>query len=458
MDLNKIIDRLIDDKGTGVVNEDLQDEINNLYQKKREQAARIEQAMERISELETQVFENQEGFNKNKLAEKDIHSLRSDLADKIEDLKLRQDQDLAQTNNRLMKRIDDLQAAIEDMDKNVDEIERRRLAGENNILKKSMQILREGNIEGEILDLKRRIKDIEHEVNKPKEKQIKLNIEKEEIIKEIVQGMAQFEKDINDMKKQLAEHDRDIQDTAKLIHVLDLEKTKDQEKLENLRNRVDDLDHLKEIVKKDRIENTQNLDELRLACESEFNNVKKAEITDFKNLNTKVNELIVLQDVVEQIADQVEFMQKEIEGVRREHGHTPVRMKNKVAADNLTSSMTPSTMLFSDLKNRRSTFNIDEEIGMRPKRGGLKKGEGPSSKNISFDLSDRRASPMTDKVRESLFTKSRLTRHLADMPPDRQRDYIQIDNENWHKKDLQYKLRGESPEDPDRPEKRKEFA
>ena len=265
MDLNKIIDRLIDDKGTGVVNEDLQDEINNLYQKKREQAARIEQAMERISELETQVFENQEGFNKNKLAEKDIHSLRSDLADKIEDLKLRQDQDLAQTNNRLMKRIDDLQAAIEDMDKNVDEIERRRLAGENNILKKSMQILREGNIEGEILDLKRRIKDIEHEVNKPKEKQIKLNIEKEEIIKEIVQGMAQFEKDINDMKKQLAEHDRDIQDTAKLIHVLDLEKTKDQEKLENLRNRVDDLDHLKEIVKKDRIENTQNLDELRLA-------------------------------------------------------------------------------------------------------------------------------------------------------------------------------------------------
>jgi len=179
--------------------------------------------MERISDIEKDLYENQEAMGRNKLSEREMSSLRIEFTGKVEDLKLRQDQDLAQTNNRLMKRIDDLQGAIEQLNKSMDEAEHRRMNGENNILKKSIQILQEGNIEGELLDLRRRLKEVETEVHRPKEKQQNFNIEKEEIIQEIVQGMATFEQDITKTKKQLAEQDRDLQDAAKLLHVLDQE-------------------------------------------------------------------------------------------------------------------------------------------------------------------------------------------------------------------------------------------
>lgn len=437
--LRKVVEKLMDDRGASNSNE-VEGEINNLYQKKREQAARLEQAMERISDLENHMYENQDALAKNKFSDRDLASIRQEMVNKVEDLKLRQDQDLAQTNNRLMKRIDDIQITITEMDQNMDEIERRRLNGENSILKKSMQILKEGNIEGELLDLRRRIKDLENEANKPRERTQKINIEKEEIIREIVQGMATFEKDIIEMKKQITEQDRDIQDAAKLLHVLDQEKTKHQERLDNLRNKITDLEHQYDTTKAYRVEQSQNIEELRLATESEFNSVKKAEINDFRNLNTKINELVGIQDVVEQLADRVEYLQKDLDGIRNVQDHTPVRMRNKVGAENLTSSMTPSTMLLSDLKNRK-TYYIDEEE-IRSKQKGRGNFEG---RNISFDDYDHRNSPMTDKVRESLFTRSRLSKYLADDYVNRDREYIQINNETLHKdRDLARKLQGES--------------
>ncbi|CAI2387012.1 unnamed protein product [Moneuplotes crassus] len=417
--LQKVVEKLLDDKG-GAITTEIEEEINNLYTKKREHAARLDQAMERISDLEKDLYENQEVLGRNRLSERDIGSLRVELNGKVEDLKLRQDQDLAQSNSRLQKRMDDLQGAIEGLDQAMDEIEQRRQNGENNILKKSMQILKEGNLEGELLDMRRKIKDLETEVFKPKEP-VAFNIEKEEIVKEIVQGMAQFERDISDMKKQLEEQDRDIQDAAKLLHVLDQEKIKDKELIGNLRIQLAELDRSYEAMKREKAQINQNIEDLRLACESEFNHVKKSEITDFKNLNNKMNDLTNLQDIVEQLADQVEYMQKEIEGVRKEHSHTPVRIKNKVNTGNLTSSMTPSTMLFSDLKNRKVLE--PEELESR----------AHASRNLSFENSRFRDSPVTEKVRESLFSRSRLSRYLAENPSLKDREYIEIENERFHR-------------------------
>jgi hypothetical protein len=435
--LNKIVDRLTEDRG-GNINIEVQEEITNLYDKKKLLGARLEQAMEKIAELEAYVYETQD-MNKNKLSSGDIISLRHDLSNKIEDLKLRQDQDLAHSNNRLIKIIDDMQLKIDELDKSMDNIEHRRQNGEKNILQRATELLRAGNIEGDVNDIKRRLNELEMYTYKPKEKSRSINLENEEIIKDIVSGMAGFEREINDIKVQLANQDRDIQDAAKLIHELDVEKTKNNEYISNLMTRTDDLENLYEVVKKERQENTKNLEELRLAAEQEFNDVKRAEITDFKNLNTKINELIVLQDVVEQLADQVDYMQKEIDGVRKIRDHTPVKMNNKVGIDNLTSSMSPNTVLATDMKNRQTSYTDTtyKTMGRDNLRG----------RNLLQDLVDKKSSPSSRDIRESLLLKSRLSRHLQDKTPDKKRDYIQIGAEEFHKSDLPNKLRDDSPGD-----------
>ena len=143
-------------------------------------------------------------------------------------------------------------------------------------------------------------------------------------------------------------------------------------------------------------------------------------MTDFNRLREKINELTALQDLVEQLADQVQFVQKQVEGVRHEHNRSPLRIENRVGMENVKSSMTPSTMLFSDLKNRRSASPAD---------------------NISIDLAHH--SPMTDKVRQSLFAGSRLSKYLADRVGQRDRDFIEIDNKSLHRdKDLANRLFG----------------
>ena len=287
--LTKTVNSLLADRDSDALNEGIHEEITNLYAKKREQNARIDQALERISDLETQVFENNR-----KVIEPDNTGLRNDIYEKIEDLKLRQDQDLAQTNNRLMKRIDDLQIAVNENDQLLDDIERRRVEGENNILKKSMMMLRDTSVEGDVVEVKRRVNDLESEVMRPKSK-TKVDLEKEPIIKELVQGMAEFENDIKQMKASLAEHENDLQDTAKLIHVLDQQRIEDKEILNNLDRKISTLEKLKDIIQKDRNNFNQQLENLRLATENEFNEVKKSEIQDFRRVNDKVNELVDLQ-------------------------------------------------------------------------------------------------------------------------------------------------------------------
>jgi hypothetical protein len=204
---------------------------------------------------------------------------------------------------------------------------------------------------------------------------------------------------------------------------------------------ITDLDHMYEGLKKDRVIQSQNLEELRVASESEFNGIKKAEIADFKKLNGKINEVLGLQDIVEQIAGKLQHLQLDIDGVRDIKNHSPVIIKNKVGSGNMTSAMTPSTMLFSDLKNRR-TYEIDEgyESGLKIRHRNVSGG-----RSISFENLDRRGSPTTDRVRESLFTRSRLSKYLANDYVNRDREYIQIENENVHRhRDLARRLQGDS--------------
>lgn len=201
--------------------------------------------------------------------------------------------------------------------KNIDELERRRLADKDELLKKFFSY-RDTNVEDSIIDLSRRVKDLELETFRPKEplKQ-KFNIEDEKIIKDIVQGMADFESDNRELRRVVAEHDSDIQGAAKLIEDLNQQNNANTKTFQNHDRRLGDLERLKEIVAKDKVENAHNVEALRLACEDEFNNVKKAEISDFNNLNNKVNSLVGLQDVVEDLASQVEYLQQDVDGVRK---------------------------------------------------------------------------------------------------------------------------------------------
>ncbi|CAI2387467.1 unnamed protein product [Moneuplotes crassus] len=379
--LEKVVNGVMNEKG-GAPTKELTDEINTLYTKKREQAAKLDQALARIANLEKDLFDRQDSLGKNKISDRELVALRGEMNSKIKDIQLRQEKDLNLTDKRLHKRIDDIQGAIEQLDQGIDAIEQRRLNGENNLLKKSVQLLKEGSMDDVLYDMKRRIKDIETHIHKPVAPE-RINIEKEEIIKELVQGMAQFERDITDMKKQLGEHDQDIQDEAKLLNVLDQEKIKDKAKLENLRVQILELDRNYEALKRDKAQTNQDIDDLRLACESEFNHVKKAEITDFKNLNSKINELTNLQDIVEHLSNQVEYQQREIDGVRKENSHGPVKIKNRVGTDALSSSMSPATMLFSDLKNKRH----------------------PESDETLAKYTD---TPLTTKFREKLLSRSRI--------------------------------------------------
>ena len=321
------------------------DEITNLYQKKREQAARIDQAMERISELESQVFENKDEHYKNKNNILDAGAVKTELLAKIDDLKHLNEEDISQLNNRLMKRIDDMQKSINELENEVDEVDRKRINAENEILKKSLQMLKEGNIDTEILDLKRRASNLENEAFKPKEKEEpKIRLEEEKIIKEMAEEIADLEREIKNLKKIVGEHDVDIQDAAKLLHILDQQAIKDKEVVDNLSRRIDNAEALKDSLNKYKTNNDKNLDDLRLAWESEFNNVKKAEINDFNTLNNKLNNLTGFQDIIEQLANQVDHLQQEVDGIKNNKA-TPIKIANKVGNENITSSMTPTTTL-----------------------------------------------------------------------------------------------------------------
>ena len=159
-------------------------------------------------------------------------------------------------------------------------------------------------------------------------------------------------------------------------------------------------------------------------------------------------------DVVEQLADKIEYLEKQMDSIRRERDHTPIKMVNKIPPENMKSSMTPNTHLLSDMANRRTNISIDDEIGRstdEPIRRNKNKDQ--TIKNLSYELTDNITSPNTDKVRESYMIKSRLARHLVDDHNPRKRDFIEIDKDRVHKDDVPYKLRTNNNEGRQTPEK-----
>ena len=399
--------------------------------------------MERISELESQVFENKDEHYKNKNNILDAGAVKTELLAKIDDLKHLNEEDISQLNNRLMKRIDDMQKSINELENEVDEVDRKRINAENEILKKSLQMLKEGNIDTEILDLKRRASNLENEVFKPKEKEEpKIRLEEEKIIKEMAEEIADLEREIKNLKKIVGEHDVDIQDAAKLIHILDQQAIKDKEVVDNLSRRIDNAETLKDSLNKYKTNNDKNLDDLRLAWESEFNNVKKAEINDFNTLNNKLNNLTGFQDIIEQLANQVDHLQQEVDGIKNNKA-TPIKIANKVGNENITSSMTPTTTLFSDIKSRLENPAGAEETTDLERAPRTVKKDDLKGRNILSEFSDKKSKPVVDKIRESYFGKSILARHLADNSNQKNREFIQIDNDIVKREDLKNKLKGD---------------
>ena len=308
-------------------------------------------------------------------------------------------------------------------------------------LNKTLIYNKDSNIDTEIMDLRRRLNIIEQEVSKPQAIGGRGKIEEEKIIKDLINGMADFESDIKDIRKMLTEHDTDIQDTAKLIHVLDQQGIKDKETFDIILRRLDTLELLKDTFAKDKVEYRKSIDDLRLACESEFNAVKKAEINDVNNLNAKINNLIAIQDVVEHLANKMNQIEQEVEGVRFERKVSPIKITNKVPADNITSSMAPTTKLMTDLKGRKSnTVTFDENVNSNKSLRNDGNRRSPSG-----DLSERRdkfQSPDA-KARDSNPARTSFGRLYTDSIGAKNTDYVKIDDEIVHKDDLKYKLRGD---------------
>ena len=290
--------------------------------------------------------------------------MNSEVIGRIEDLRKLHNDDVNQLNSKFTKKIEELNFAVQGIDKDLEEIERRRVNGENDILKKAFQFAKDGSIDNDLMDIKRRLYLVEQEWGKPREGG-RGKIEDERIIKDIIKGMADFESAIKDIKRLQAEHDTDIQDTAKLIHILDQQNTKNKEMFDIINRRLDSLDLLKDAVAKEKVDWRKSIDDLRLAWEAEFNAVKKAEIDDINKLNTKINSLIALQDVVEHLANKLNQVEQEIEGVRFERKVSPIKITNKVAADNVVSSMSQLTKLYLDNKNKKgNTISFDESVNI----------------------------------------------------------------------------------------------
>lgn len=363
--------------------------------------------------------------------------MNSEVVGRIEDLRKLHNDDVNQLNSKFTKKIEELNFAVQGIDKDLEEIERRRVNGENDILKKAFQFAKDGSIDNEIMDIKRRLYLVEQEWGKPREGG-RGKIEDERIVKDIIQGMADFESAIKDIKRLQAEHDTDIQDTAKLIHILDQQNTKNKEMFDIINRRLDSLDLLKDAVAKEKVDWRKSIDDLRLAWEAEFNAVKKAEIDDINKLNTKINSLIALQDVVEHLANKLNQVEQEIEGVRFERKVSPIKITNKVAADNVVSSMSQLTKLYSDNKNKKgNTITFDESVNIPTNIRNKSPSTDFQNKNDKFSSPDI-------KVRDGNPTRATFGRMYTDEYGLRNADYVKIEDDIVHKDDIKYKLNGDN--------------
>lgn len=251
--LKRAVDILFAERDNNTVNNEIHEEITNLHKSKRDQHAKLDEVYDKLADLEVQIFECKEDQNRSKKNIIDNGAVNSEVIGRVEDLRKLHNDDVNQLNSKVTKKFDEISFAIQAIDKDIEEIERRRVNGENEVLKKAFQYTKDGTLDSEIMDLRRRVTLIEKEVGKPREI-ARNSIEDERRINEIIQGMADFEAEIKDILKVLSEHDTDIQDTAKLIHVLDQQTIKNKDMFDNINRRLESLEMLKDTVAKEKID------------------------------------------------------------------------------------------------------------------------------------------------------------------------------------------------------------
>lgn len=158
-------------------------------------------------------------------------------------------------------------------------------------------------------------------------------------------------------------------------------------------------------------------------------------------LNNKINSLIALQDVVEHLSNKVNQVEQEVEGVRFDRKVSPIKITNKVPADNLVSSMSQLTKLYGDYNKSKktNTISFDETVNKPSNERNKVPNRSPSMDMKS--KSDKFSSPDI-KIRDGNPTKTSFGRPYAN-EIGRNSDYINNDDDFTRKDDTKYKTTGD---------------
>ncbi len=116
---------LLAERDNNTVNQEFHDEITNLHKAKREHETKLDQVVDKLVDLDVRIYEMKEDANKNKKNIIENGTINSEVIGRIEDIN--------QLNSKVTKKFDEVQFAINGIDKDLEEIERRRVNGENEI-------------------------------------------------------------------------------------------------------------------------------------------------------------------------------------------------------------------------------------------------------------------------------------------------------------------------------------
>ena len=124
---------LLAERDNNTVNQEFHDEITNLHKAKREHGTKLDQVVDKLADLDVRIYEIKEDANKNKKNIIESGTVNSEVIGRIEDLRKIHNDDINQLNSKVTKKFDEVQFAINGIDKDLEEIERRRVNGENEI-------------------------------------------------------------------------------------------------------------------------------------------------------------------------------------------------------------------------------------------------------------------------------------------------------------------------------------
>ena len=124
---------MLAERDNNTVNQEFHDEITSLHKAKREHGTKLDQVVDKLADLDVRIYEIKEDANKNKKNIIESGTINSEVIGRIEDLRKIYNDDINQLNSKVTKKFDEVQFAINGIDKDLEEIERRRVNGENEI-------------------------------------------------------------------------------------------------------------------------------------------------------------------------------------------------------------------------------------------------------------------------------------------------------------------------------------